>query len=102
MNTTSLHVKIENNIKEQAQKTASELGLSLSAVVKVLLKQFIRTRQLSVGLSEEPTEYFRQLMKEADEDERTGRVTSFNSGKEALSYIDSLIAHDTGKTQRAR
>lgn len=102
MNATSLHVKIETNIKEQAQKTADELGLSLSAVVKVLLKQFVRTRQLSVGLNEEPTEYFKQLMKEANEDVRAGRVTSFKSGREALDYIDSLISNDTGKSQRAR
>jgi antitoxin component of RelBE/YafQ-DinJ toxin-antitoxin module len=38
MNTTSLHIKIEPAIKEQAQKTADELGLSLSAVTKALLK----------------------------------------------------------------
>jgi antitoxin component of RelBE/YafQ-DinJ toxin-antitoxin module len=33
MNTTSLHIQIEPVIKQQAQKTADELGLSLSSVV---------------------------------------------------------------------
>jgi addiction module RelB/DinJ family antitoxin len=54
MNTTSLHIKIESDIKKQAQKTADDLGLSLSAVTKVLLKQFIRTKRLSVGVRDMP------------------------------------------------
>src|SRR5437667_12341737 len=94
MNTTSLHIKLDNTIKTQAQQTADELGLSLSSVVKVLLKQLIRTRQLSVGLDEEPTEYFEQLMKEADEDFREGRFISFANGQEALDYLDKEIIHE--------
>ena len=54
MNTTSLHIKIESDIKEQAQKTAGELGLSLSAVTKALLKQFIRTKRLAISAQERP------------------------------------------------
>ncbi len=54
MNTTSLHIKIEPDIKREAQKTADELGLSLSAVTKALLKQFIRTKQLSVSTRDLP------------------------------------------------
>ena len=97
MNTTSLHIKIDDSLKGQAQDLADQLGLSLSVVVKVLLKQFIRARNISVGLDEEPTEYFKQLMKQADSDVHEGRVTRFHSGKEALYYIDSLIADDTKK-----
>ena len=88
MNTTSLHIKIEPKIKEQAQKTADELGLSLSAVMKVLLKQFIRTKRLSVGITEEiPNEYLRQSLKQSDEDIKAGRTPSFKSGKDALDYL---------------
>ena len=88
MNTTSLHIKIEPKIKEQAQKTADELGLSLSAVMKALLKQFIRTKRLSVGITEEiPNEYLRQSLKQSDEDIKAGRTLSFKSGKDALDYL---------------
>ena len=51
MKTTALHIKIEADLKREAQKTAQELGLTLSAVVKVLLREFIRTKHLSIGLS---------------------------------------------------
>jgi addiction module RelB/DinJ family antitoxin len=88
MNTTSLHIQIEPVIKQQAQKTASELGLSLSSVVKALLKQFIRTKRLSVGITEEiPNEYLRQSLKQLDEDIKAGRTLSFKSGKDALDYL---------------
>jgi addiction module RelB/DinJ family antitoxin len=88
MNTTSLHIQIEPIIKQQAQKTADELGLSLSSVVKALLKQFIRTKRLSVGITEEiPNEYLMQSLKQSDEDIKAGRTLSFKSGKDALDYL---------------
>jgi addiction module RelB/DinJ family antitoxin len=53
-NTTSLHIKIDSDLKRHAQQTARELGLSLSAVVKALLKEFIRIKRLSVSASDLP------------------------------------------------
>lgn len=94
MNTTSLHIKIEPTIKEQAQKTAEDLGLSLSAVTKALLKQFIRTKKLSVEIPEIPNARTRQVLKQAEEDIKAGRTLSFKTSKDALSYVDSLIEND--------
>jgi addiction module RelB/DinJ family antitoxin len=101
MNTTSLHIKIEANIKREAQKTAEELGLSLSAVTKALLKQFVRTKRLSVGtadLPEIPNAYLRKILDaelEAEEEEsKTGAGISFASAKEALAYLDREIADE--------
>jgi addiction module RelB/DinJ family antitoxin len=102
MNTTSLHIKIEPGIKKQAWKTADDLGLSLSAVMKVLLKQFIRTKRLSVGvrdMPEIPNARTRQLLKQAEQDMKAGRGISFKSSKEAISYIDALIENDRQLTK---
>ena len=99
MNTTSLHIQIEPVIKQQAQKTADELGLSLSSVVKALLKQFIRTKRLSVGITEEiPNEYLRQSLKQSDEDIKAGRTLSFKSGKDALDYLAREIEDEKRST----
>ena len=98
MNTTSLHIKIKPAVKERAQKTANELGLSLSSVVKVLLKQFIRTKQLSVGLHEIPNARLRKELQQAEEDIKAGRVISFASGKDALDYLDREIEHEKHST----
>src|SRR6266404_5204743 len=94
MNTTSLHVKIEPTIKEQAQKTAAELGMSLSGVVKALLRQFIRTKRLSVDLPEIPNARTRKSLKQSMEDIKAGRTISFKNNEEVFSYLDSLIEHD--------
>ena len=97
MNTTSLHIQIEPAIKQEAQKTASELGLSLSSVVKALLKQFIRTKHLDVGIKERPeipNSYFRKVLKQSEEDIKEGRVISFKTPDDAVAYVSSLIDHD--------
>ena len=94
MNTTSLHIKIEPAIKEQAQKTAEELGLSLSAVMKALLKQFIRTKHLSIDIREIPNEYLRQSLKQSEEDIKAGRVISFESGKDVVDYLAKEIENE--------
>jgi addiction module RelB/DinJ family antitoxin len=101
MNTASLHMKIEPNIKEQAQKTAEELGLSLSAVMKALLKQFIRTKQLSVNAGQRqeiPNARLRKSLKQSEDDIKAGRVLSFASAKDALEYLDNEIAGEKRAT----
>lgn len=97
MYTTSLHIKIESSIKKEAQKTAEELGLSLSATVKALLKQFIRTKQLSVGLNEIPTQYLTNSLKQSDKDIKAGRVISFKNGRDALGYLEREIENEKYK-----
>ena len=52
------------------------------------IKQFIRTKRLSIGITEEiPNEYLRQSLKQSDEDIKAGRTLSFKSGKDALDYL---------------
>lgn len=89
MNVASIHVKIEADIKNQAQKTAEELGLSLSAVMKALLKQFIRTQRLSVGLGEEPSEYMIEALRKSDKEYKTGNTSpSFPNAKDSFKWLD--------------
>ena len=100
MNTTSLHIKIEPSIKEQAQKTADELGLSLSAVTKALLKEFVRTKRLAVGGSERleiPNARLRKSLQQSEKDIKAGRTIKFKNIDEAIGYIDALIADDKRK-----
>ena len=101
MNTTSLHIKIEPTVKKEAQETAEELGLSLSAVVKAFLREFIRTKRLSAGtraMPEIPNARTRRLLEQAEEDIKAGRVLSFADAKEALEYLDKEIAHEKQAT----
>ena len=49
---TVLNVKIDPELKRQAQATAKRLGLPLSTVVAAGLREFVRTR--SITISEPP------------------------------------------------
>lgn len=100
MNTTSLHIQIDPAVKQQAQKIADELGLSLSSVVKALLKQFIRTKSLFVCVKERPeipNAYLQKSLKKSEKDIKAGRVISFETPDDALKYVSSLIDDDDKK-----
>ena len=89
MNVTSIHIKLESEMKDQAQKTAEELGLSLSAVVKALLKQFIRTQRLSVGIGEEPSIYMIEALKKSNEEYKDGDTSpSFTNAQDSFKWLD--------------
>ena len=89
MNAASIHITIESNIKTRAQKTAEELGLSLSAVMKALLRQFIRTKRLSVSLNEEPSAYMIRGLKKSNKEYKSGNTSpSFADVKDSLKWLD--------------
>lgn len=89
MNYAVITTKIDPQDKREAQQTAEELGLTLSAVIKVLLKQFIRTKKLILGLNEEPNEYFKMAIRKAREDRKAGRASPiFKSAKESIKWLE--------------
>ncbi|MEK7573882.1 MAG: type II toxin-antitoxin system RelB/DinJ family antitoxin [Patescibacteria group bacterium] len=89
MNVTSIHVKIEADIKDQAQKTAKELGLSLSAVMKALLKQFIRTQRLSVGVGEDPSINMLEALTKSNKEYKDGNTSpGFSNVKDSFKWLD--------------
>jgi addiction module RelB/DinJ family antitoxin len=47
---TQVNLKIDSNVKRSAQKRAAEIGLSLSSIVNVTLKQFARTGELELSV----------------------------------------------------
>ena len=85
MNSAVITTKIDPKTKTQAMKTADELGMPLSVVIKAFLKQFIRTKSVSFSTQEEiPNEYLLDLMRQAEEDLRTGKASpTFNNGEDA-------------------
>ena len=43
-NTTIINIKTKQDLKADAQKIASDLGLSLSAIINSYLRQFVRNK----------------------------------------------------------
>lgn len=95
MNTAVVNVKVDPKVKREAKIVAQELGFSLSSLINAYLKQLIKTKTITFStVSEEPTEYLLEALKESKEDIKKGRVISFKNSKEAVNYFDRLIDND--------
>lgn len=81
--------KIDPLTKKQAMKTAKDLGLTLSAVVKAFLKQFIHTKSITFNASEEPSPYLKRLIAQAEKNLKQGKHSpTFNTGEEAVAWLE--------------
>ncbi|MGH7203332.1 MAG: type II toxin-antitoxin system RelB/DinJ family antitoxin [Candidatus Levyibacteriota bacterium] len=99
MNTTSILIKTDPKLKEDAQKTAEEMGISLTSVINRYLKHFVQTKTITFTASEEhPTENFLEGLREAEEDIKEGRVISFRDKDETLAYLGQEIEDEKRRT----
>jgi len=86
--TAVINIRTDTKIKSEAQKITKELGLSLSAVINAYLRQLVRTKTVSFGLGEEPTDYLLQALRESKKDIKKGFVSpAFDNTKEALKWL---------------
>ena len=89
---TMINIKADRAVKEEAQKLAKELGLSLSAVVSASLKQFVRNREIHLSAGLEPSPYLKKVLRNAEKDIRSGKNFSgpFHTPEEIRRYLDRL------------
>lgn len=89
--TTTLNVKIDVETKRMLKQFADELGVPVSSLVNGTIKQMLRDRKVTFSTALEPTPYLEKIMREADEDLKTGKnITSFDSHEKALEHLRSL------------
>lgn len=89
---TVIHVKANKEVKENAQKLAAKLGLSLSDVINASLRNFIRTREISFSDVPVMTPELEKLLATIDDDIKHNRNLSpeFKTAEEMDKYLDSL------------
>jgi len=46
---TTLTIKIDKKLKEDAKRTAEKMGLKLTTVVVILLRQFVRNKKITLS-----------------------------------------------------
>ncbi len=91
MNTASILIKTDPKIKEAAQITAGEMGISLTSVINRYLKHFITTKSITFTAQDEvPNKYMIDSLRQSEENYQEGRAVSFDKGKDALLYLDTL------------
>ena len=83
-----VNIKIDNAVKKQAQKRASDLGLSLSSVINATLKQFARTGELVLSSGPMPTPYLEKLVIEARKEYEKGKTSGpFDNVRELMDHM---------------
>lgn len=89
---TVIHIKSDKEVKDNAQKLASELGLNLSDVINASLRNFIRTREIYISDVPRMTPELEKFLGPVEKDIKTGRNLSpgFSTASEMDEYLDSL------------
>lgn len=90
MNSSVVTIKIDQQTKKDAQKTAYELGMPLSVVIKAFLKQFIKTKTVEFSARDEnPSEYLIKTIRQAEKDLAEGKASpTFRTGEEAVKWLE--------------
>ena len=89
---TVINIKADEAVKKKAQKIASDLGLSLSAVVNAYLRQLIRNKSVYFSSLPQMTLELEVLIGQAREDYKKKRNISsvFSSPEKMDKYLNSL------------
>lgn len=93
MNTAVINIKTEAETKRKAQQLAQAIGVSLSALINAHLKQLIRTKRVTFDLDEEPSEYLKNLMRQADKNYKAGKGSPvFDNADDAIKWLHKQSA----------
>ena len=91
MSTTVMSLKTDKHLKEEAQKTAHELGFSLGTLINAFLRQLIKEK--AVYFSTEPTYAMSKTLEKhlakVEKDIKSGKNISpgFTDMKKAIKYL---------------
>lgn len=91
MKTAVINIKTDPEVKNKAQKIASDLGFSLSTLINAYLRQLVKTKSVTFSIADTPSEYLKQALRESEEDRKSGNFVPFKSADEALGFVDDLI-----------
>lgn len=86
---TVINIKTDKETKKKAQELAEELGVPLSTIINVYLRQFVRTREFSFSLAYSMSPYLEKIIIEAEKDIADGKNISpvFENSKEAIAWL---------------
>lgn len=89
---TVIHIKANKEVKENAQKVAKDLGLSLSDVINASLRNFIRSREIIFSDIPQMTPELEKLLDKVEDDIKHNRNLSpaFKTPEEMDKFLDSL------------
>ncbi len=88
MNKTVINIKIDKSLKDDAQKTARELGLPLGTIVNAYLRDLVNERRVVFTTHPVPNKKTQMLLRSMEKD-RDNSYGPFDH-KSAVSFLDNL------------
>jgi len=90
MNTVSILIKTEPEVKKRAQQAAKNMGSDLNSILTAFLKQFIKTQTIDIHttVDEIPNAYFKKMVKKAQADRKAGKASPiFDNAEDAIAWL---------------
>lgn len=89
---TIINVKVSKDLKREAQDLAEEIGVPLATVITASLKEFVRSRSLTVSAFPRLRPEIEQELTEAIADYKKGKNVSkvFSKPDEVAGHLSSL------------
>ena len=89
---TILNVKLNKSLKQDAQELANEIGVPLSTIVVANLKEFVRSRSITVSALPRLKPEIEKELGQAISDYKQRKNVSplLHSGKEVSEFLSSL------------
>lgn len=91
MKTAILNVKVDEQVKKQAQVVASSFGIPLSTLVNAYLMELAETGQIHFSAVEIMTPKMERLIEQAEKEIKSGETSGpFETAEEAIAYLKTL------------
>lgn len=91
--TTVINFKTDKKIKTQAQKIAEGMGLNLSNVLNIYLRDFVVQKELHIHFHRDesrPSKMLLDAIKESEENIKNGDISpAFSNAKDAIAWLNS-------------
>jgi antitoxin component of RelBE/YafQ-DinJ toxin-antitoxin module len=71
--TTSMNIRLDENTRRELQKFADKLGIPATTLAAANIKQMLRSGEIHLTTTLEPTPYLEKIIKEAEADYKAGR-----------------------------
>ena len=88
MNTAVLNIKTDPKTKQQLKVFAAQMGLPVSSLINAQIRQMLRSGEVHLTTTLEPTPYLEKIMHEADKDIQRGRNLS-----PVFDSVDDMFKH---------
>lgn len=88
-----VNFKTDPKIKIAAQKLAEKIGLNLSDILNIYLRDFVRNKEINIKVHNhelEPSDELIQMIEKGEKEIKGGKAKRFNNMDDAIIHLAKL------------